>query len=222
MRPPAPLFHLLPTAASRAYVPDTPTATLLDVGEADAVLAQEPKGHVILVEAGRKGAAPAVSDALAAEGITRLDDVVATLEDADHIRCMVRILSYLTVGGYLNNGVENPDPGQTTLFLRTELASHAITSKAVTAGATLALDPPDVTVTVGTGYGTRYGRFPASLRSFRWLDRAMCTHPRRHRHGHGAIQPLESSLETVLMRRRRFGCIPSVLRSAQGNGNGKL
>jgi len=109
---------------------------------------QAPNGHTMLVDAGRQGNAVTVSNALAAEGITRLDYIVGTHEDADHIGGMVPVLSYMDLGEYVNNGVEDPDPSDTTLFLRTYLASRGITPRAVEAGDTLALNPANVTVTV--------------------------------------------------------------------------
>jgi len=135
-------------ATATSYVPDTLTVTFLDVGEADAAIVQAPNGHTMLVDAGRQGNAVTVSNALAAEGITRLDYIVGTHEDADHIGGMVPVLSYMDLGEYVNNGVEDPDPSDTTLFLRTYLASRGITPRAVEAGDTLALNPANVTVTV--------------------------------------------------------------------------
>ena len=82
-------------ATATAYVPDTLTVTFLDVGEADAAIVQAPNGHTMLVDAGRQGNSVTVSDALAAEGIERLDYVVGTHEDADHIGGMVPVLSYM-------------------------------------------------------------------------------------------------------------------------------
>ena len=102
----------------------------------------------MLVDAGRQGNSVTVLNALAAEGITRLDYIVGSHEDADHIGGMVPVLSYMELGEYVNNGVEDPDPSDTTLFLRTYLASRGITPRAVEAGDTLALDPANVTVTV--------------------------------------------------------------------------
>lgn len=142
------LLLVILIAPAMAYVPDTLTVTVIDVGESDAIMVQAPNGHAMLIDAGRKGDAVTVSDALATEGITRLDYVVGTHEDADHIGGMVSVLSYMTVGEYVNNGVEGSDPSQTTLFLRTYLASRSIIPRAVTAGDTLALDPTNVTVSV--------------------------------------------------------------------------
>ena len=151
-----PMRRLLPVlilalalfATATAYTPDTLTVTVLDVGQADSIIVQAPNGHAMLVDAGRQADSLTVSNALSAEGITRLDYVVGTHEDADHIGGMVSVLSYMTVGEYVNNGVEDPDPSQTTLFLRTYLGSRSIAPRTVTAGDTLALDPANVTVTV--------------------------------------------------------------------------
>jgi len=73
------------TAPVTACTSDTLTVTFLDVGEAASAIVRAPNGHAMLVDAGRQGNAVTVSDAHAAEGITRLDYVVGTHEDADHI-----------------------------------------------------------------------------------------------------------------------------------------
>ncbi len=77
-----------------AYTPDTLTVTFLDVGQGDSVLVQAPNGRAMLVDAGESWAAPTVSAGLdlEAEGIGRLENVVATHDHADHIGGMTRIL----------------------------------------------------------------------------------------------------------------------------------
>lgn len=131
---------------STAYTPDTLTVTFLDVGQGDSILVQAPNGRAMLVDAGESWAASAVSAGLAAEGITRLEYVVATHDHADHIGGMVGVLPSVTVGQFVTNGV--PASTQTAINLRTYLSSRAIPTDAATAGETLALDPANVTVTV--------------------------------------------------------------------------
>ena len=60
----------------------------------------------MLVDVGRQENAVTVSDALATEGITRLDYIVGTHEDTDQIGGKVPLLSYMELGEYVNNGVE--------------------------------------------------------------------------------------------------------------------
>ena len=133
-------------APASSYVPDTLTVTFLDVGQGDSILVQAPNGRAMLVDAGESWAAPAVSAGLEAEGIDRLEYVVATHDHDDHIGGMTGVLPSVTVGTFVSNGV--PASTQTAINLRTDLSTHAIPTDTATAGETLALDPANVTVTV--------------------------------------------------------------------------
>ncbi len=63
--------------------PSIPTLTILDVGQGDATLIREPGGGAVLVDGGRD---PSVlQGALRRYGISRLELVVATHGDADHV-----------------------------------------------------------------------------------------------------------------------------------------
>ena len=142
------LFYLVVAASAptTACVPDTLTVTFLDVGQGDAILVQAPNGRAMLVDAGESWAAPTVSAGLAAEGIGRLEYVVATHDHADHIGGMTGVLPAVTVGTFVSNGV--PASTQTAINLRTYLSTHAIPTDTATAGDALALDPANVTVIV--------------------------------------------------------------------------
>lgn len=64
-------------------VPSVPTVTFLDVGQGDAVLLHDPSGRVALVDGGRD---PLVlGDALRRHGIGRVDLLVGTHGDVDHV-----------------------------------------------------------------------------------------------------------------------------------------
>jgi competence protein ComEC len=70
-------------AALPPGVPDVPTVVFLDVGQGDAVLLRDPSGAIALVDGGRD---PAVlRDSLRSHGVDRLDLVVASHGDADHV-----------------------------------------------------------------------------------------------------------------------------------------
>jgi beta-lactamase superfamily II metal-dependent hydrolase len=57
----------------------------IDVGQGDATLIQTPDGTVILVDGGPLDSTPAIHAALAERGINRIDRVVVTHTDADHL-----------------------------------------------------------------------------------------------------------------------------------------
>ena len=60
------------------------TVHFIDVGQGDSIFIQAPNGKTMLVDAGVKGAGKAVVDYLRAQGVQKLDYVVATHPDADH------------------------------------------------------------------------------------------------------------------------------------------
>lgn len=140
------LLFVAIVAPTAAYTPDTLTITFLDVGHADSILVQAPNGHAMLVDAAGSRQVPLISAALTNEKITRLEYVVGTHGDADHIGGMVGVMSHVTVGQFVNNGI--PVEDQMGMKLQTYLSSHAIDTHAVSAGDTLDLDTPNVTVTV--------------------------------------------------------------------------
>lgn len=63
--------------------PPVPTITFLDVGQGDAVLLQDPSGAIALVDGGRDP--DVLATALRRYGVTRIDLLVATHGDADHV-----------------------------------------------------------------------------------------------------------------------------------------
>lgn len=73
-------------------------ATFVDVGQGDAAIVQLPDDRTMLVDAGPSSDAAAVTAALRARGISRIDFLVATHPDADHIAGMARVLSSFDVG----------------------------------------------------------------------------------------------------------------------------
>lgn len=85
--------------------------TFLDVGEGDATLLQAPDGKTALVDAGRE---PGLADRLRSLGIERIDLLVASHADADHIGGMLDIVRQMPVRYFLDNGV----PHDTRTYLR--------------------------------------------------------------------------------------------------------
>jgi competence protein ComEC len=75
--------------------PAEPTVTFLNVGQGDATLLQSPEGRVVLIDGGPD---PRVlKAALRRRGVTRIDLVIGTHADADHMAALVDILAVTTV-----------------------------------------------------------------------------------------------------------------------------
>jgi competence protein ComEC len=76
--------------------PAVPTMTVLDVGQGDAVLLQDPAGWVALVDGGRD---PLVLQrALQRHGVRRIHLLVATHGDFDHVGGFVGLFDHVEVG----------------------------------------------------------------------------------------------------------------------------
>lgn len=76
--------------------PLVPTLVALDVGQGDAILLQDPSGRSMLIDGGPD---PGVLDrALRRHGVSRIDVVVATHGDADHVAGLVDVLLSYDVG----------------------------------------------------------------------------------------------------------------------------
>lgn len=76
--------------------PDTPSVTALDVGQGDAILIQDPSGAAMLIDGGSD---PGVIDrALRRHGVSRLDVVVATHGDEDHVGGLAEVVASFDIG----------------------------------------------------------------------------------------------------------------------------
>jgi competence protein ComEC len=83
-------------AGSTAPWPNTPTVTVLDVGQGDAIVLQDPSGRSMLIDGGPD---PGLVDrALRRHGISRLDIVVVTHGDADHVGGIGEVVGAFDVG----------------------------------------------------------------------------------------------------------------------------
>lgn len=82
----------------------------LDVGQGDASLIRLPDQTAILVDGGRPYAAKRVVRALHALGMRKLDVVVATHPDADHIAALPEVLAKVPVGRVLAGPPQPRDP----------------------------------------------------------------------------------------------------------------
>jgi len=88
--------------------PGTIRVSFLDIGQGDATLLQS-EGHAVLVDSGPPGAG--VVDRLREEGIDRLDLIVATHAQADHLGGADEVLRAMPVGALLDgrDGVVDPE-----------------------------------------------------------------------------------------------------------------
>lgn len=78
--------------------PSTPTLTFLDVGQGDAILIRDPSGATALVDGGQD---PAIlMDGLRRYGVGRLDLVVATHGDADHVGGLADLEQSIDIGRF--------------------------------------------------------------------------------------------------------------------------
>jgi len=83
------------------------TLEALDVGHGDCLLLTTPAGRRLMIDAGSQEAGRyRVLPALRAKGIGRLDALILTHTDEDHIGGAIPLLEHLRIGALLTNGVE--------------------------------------------------------------------------------------------------------------------
>lgn len=80
------------------------TFELLFVGQGDSILIQSPDGRNILVDGGSKASGDKVVTFLKSKGVKKLDYVVATHPDADHIGGLILVLNAFPVTNFVNSG----------------------------------------------------------------------------------------------------------------------
>jgi len=76
----------------------------IDVGQGDSILIQSHDGKNILVDGGAKSAGKTVVSYLQSKGIKKLDYVIATHPDADHVGGLIAVLNSISVGKFVNSG----------------------------------------------------------------------------------------------------------------------
>lgn len=76
----------------------------IDVGQGDSILIESPNGKTMLVDGGVKGAGPQVVSYLREIGVSKLDIVVATHPDADHIGGLIPVLNSMTIEQFYDSG----------------------------------------------------------------------------------------------------------------------
>ena len=83
---------------------------VIDVGQGDSILLVSPEGKSMLVDAGPADAFDRIADALAENGVSALDVVVATHPHEDHIGSMAAVLDAYPVGAFYTIADELPTP----------------------------------------------------------------------------------------------------------------
>lgn len=89
--------------------------TFLDVGNADCILIQSG-GQTALIDAGKHSTANDVLEKLRIAGVERLDYVIATHADADHIGGMATLIREMEVGTFLIPPVGESDATKTQVY----------------------------------------------------------------------------------------------------------
>ncbi len=94
---------------------DAVRVTFLDVGQGDACLLELPDGQTVLIDAGARYdtldmGRTVVGPYLWERGITRLDHVIATHPQLDHVGGLAWVARSFTVGRYWSNGVTREEP----------------------------------------------------------------------------------------------------------------
>ncbi len=76
----------------------------IDVGQGDSIFIESPNGKTMLVDGGVKGAGQKVVSYLKELDVNKLDIVVATHPDADHIGGLIPVLNSIDIGQFYDSG----------------------------------------------------------------------------------------------------------------------
>ncbi|MFI2132764.1 MBL fold metallo-hydrolase [Lysinibacillus fusiformis] len=76
----------------------------IDVGQGDSILIESPNGKTMLIDGGVKGAGQQVVSYLKELGVNKLDLVVATHPDADHIGGLIPVLQTIPIEQFYDSG----------------------------------------------------------------------------------------------------------------------
>jgi competence protein ComEC len=92
-----------------------------DVGQGDAAFIRTPEGRTALIDGGRNRGS--VSDYLEALGVERLDLVVASHADLDHIGGLIEAVRRFEIGFFMDNGIPHTTQAYGDLLLAVEESS---------------------------------------------------------------------------------------------------
>ncbi|WP_274308076.1 MBL fold metallo-hydrolase [Solibacillus daqui] len=114
------------------------TVHFIDVGQGDSIFIKSPSGKTMLIDGGVKGAGKTVVDYLHSQGVTKLDYVVATHPDADHIGGLIAVLNSISIKEFIDSGKVHTS--QTYEEMLTLIHNKNIRYTVPTTGDTIALD----------------------------------------------------------------------------------
>lgn len=90
--------------APLAATPGEMRIVVIDVGQGDAILVRGPDGYSALIDGGRPERCP--TGYLAWAGVSRLDDMVVSNPDADHVGCLATVLRNIPTARLIHSGQE--------------------------------------------------------------------------------------------------------------------
>lgn len=110
----------------------------LDVGQGDSILLKTPGDKVMLIDAGESTARQAVKEALDSSGIERIDVLIATHPDSDHIGSMRMVVENYEIGEIYMPKVNHTT--KTYQNLLQAISDKGMKIKAARAGKSIAID----------------------------------------------------------------------------------
>ncbi|HNP60205.1 MAG TPA: DNA internalization-related competence protein ComEC/Rec2 [Nitrospirales bacterium] len=142
--------------------PGTVRVTFLDVGQGDATLIELPDGQTVLIDGGPSyrrldmGRA-VIGPYLWNQGIRRLDHVIATHPQWDHVGGLPWVLDTFKVGQYWDNGVSRPEQ----FFSRLHLAvkSAGLREQILSAGTVIVSSGPCSLIVLSPSRSERAERY---------------------------------------------------------------
>ena len=142
----------------------------IDVGQGDSVFIRAPSGQGVLYDGGRKSQVPL--DYLRSLGVTQVDLVVASHQDADHIAGLAAVVDYYKPRFFLDNGIPHTTQTYFDLLDAVQRAGSQLLEPAarrITLGeVTLQVIPPPGDASLGNndnsvGLVVEYSDFSAAL-----------------------------------------------------------
>ena len=167
---PTPSPQPVPTPTPTPVPGDSLLVIFLDVGQGDAVLIQAPTGQNVLYDGGRY--ADRALELLQARGVTKLDLVIASHADFDHIHGLVEVVRFYKPRFFLDNALPHTTQTYAELLQAVQAAGSQLlepTARTITLGdVTLRILPPPGDASLGqndnsVGVMVSYGSFRASL-----------------------------------------------------------